>query len=57
MAYYNVCPKCGGTLDPGEHCDCEEVKEREPHKWERLLVKEKGTNQLMVNWGAEMEMV
>lgn len=57
MAYYNVCPKCGGTLDPGEPCDCEEVKEREQHTYERLLVKEKGTNQLIVNWGAEMEMV
>ena len=23
MAYYNVCPKCGCNLDPGEKCDCE----------------------------------
>lgn len=24
MAYYNVCPNCGATLDPGERCDCTE---------------------------------
>ena len=23
MAYFDTCDKCGGTLDPGEHCDCE----------------------------------
>ncbi len=22
MAYYSICRKCGGTLDPGEKCDC-----------------------------------
>ena len=26
MAYYKTCPKCGAALDPGEHCDCEEIK-------------------------------
>ena len=20
--FYNTCPKCGASLDPGEHCDC-----------------------------------
>ncbi len=29
MAYYNVCPECGGTLDPGEKCDCQAEKEKE----------------------------
>lgn len=29
MAYYNVCPKCGCNLDPGEHCDCENIKAKE----------------------------
>lgn len=57
MAYYSVCPKCGGTLDPGEPCDCEEEKEREQNKWNRLLMKERSTNQLVVNWDAEKEMV
>ncbi len=22
MSYYNVCPRCGAHLDPGEPCDC-----------------------------------
>ena len=26
MAYFNVCPKCGSHLDPGERCDCTEDK-------------------------------
>ena len=24
--YFEVCPKCGAHLDPGEKCDCEEVE-------------------------------
>lgn len=28
MAFYNVCPKCGAHLDPGEPCDCEQEQER-----------------------------
>lgn len=27
MAYYNRCDTCGAHLDPGEHCDCKEVKQ------------------------------
>lgn len=28
MCYYKTCPVCGGNLDPGEKCDCQEkVKE------------------------------
>lgn len=23
MPFYNVCPKCGAHLDPGEKCECE----------------------------------
>ncbi len=26
MPYFNVCPKCGSHLDPGERCDCIEDK-------------------------------
>ena len=22
MAYYETCPYCGASLDPGEKCDC-----------------------------------
>lgn len=25
--YYRVCPSCGAHLDPGEHCDCQEIKQ------------------------------
>lgn len=25
--YYKVCPNCGANLDPGERCDCEDIKE------------------------------
>ena len=21
--YFWTCPKCGSSLDPGEHCDCD----------------------------------
>lgn len=24
MSYFRICEKCGATLDPGEHCTCEE---------------------------------
>lgn len=27
-SYYNKCETCGANLDPGEHCDCEDVKAR-----------------------------
>lgn len=26
MAYYRTCPNCGAALDPGERCDCEDIK-------------------------------
>lgn len=30
MAYFNICPKCGSHLDPGERCDCTEDKPSAP---------------------------
>lgn len=24
--YYKTCPYCGANLDPGEHCDCENIE-------------------------------
>ena len=57
MPYYDICSKCGATLDPGEPCDCEEVKEKEQNKRERLLMKEKGTNQYAFNWDAVKEII
>ncbi len=29
MAYYNVCQHCGGNLDPGERCDCQDEREKQ----------------------------
>lgn len=29
MAYYNICEKCGATLDPGEKCTCIEDAKRQ----------------------------
>ena len=26
--YYNECPICGATLDPGEQCGCEQVENK-----------------------------
>ncbi|MCU7380469.1 hypothetical protein OBO34_19335 [Clostridiales Family XIII bacterium ASD5510] len=37
MAYYNVCPICGATLDPGEHCDCEDKIIMEQARLEKKL--------------------
>lgn len=28
---YHVCPRCGNHLDPGEHCDCEDIKNEPRH--------------------------
>ncbi|MDD3230534.1 MAG: hypothetical protein PHE09_15145 [Oscillospiraceae bacterium] len=30
MGYYNLCPICGASLDPGEHCDCDQEKREKP---------------------------
>lgn len=27
--YFDVCPRCGAHLDPGEKCDCEEDPQEE----------------------------
>ena len=24
--YFRICPTCGASLDPGEHCDCNQKK-------------------------------
>lgn len=37
MAFYNVCPKCNGNLDPGERCTCEEEKEMEKKRISSLF--------------------
>lgn len=30
--YYNECSQCGAYLDPGEHCDCEEERQRQTQR-------------------------
>ena len=38
--YYHVCPSCGSHLDPGEKCDCTNIKkETNPQPRERPLTK------------------
>lgn len=26
MSYFRICPECGARLDPGEKCDCGEIR-------------------------------
>ena len=28
MAYYRTCPSCGGNLDPGERCECQDKRKK-----------------------------
>ena len=37
MAYYNTCPACGCNLDPGEKCDCEEVKAQKQDELRKMF--------------------
>lgn len=57
MAYYKVCPRCGGNLDPGETCDCEEEEKREHELREKMfegfIVQEGNSNQLVLNFSME----
>lgn len=53
MAYYRLCPNCGGTLDPGEKCDCQSEKIQKWESMNRLLRMEK-TGQVALAFG-EME--
>lgn len=36
MAYFNECPLCGATLDPGERCDCEQIEETREQKFDAV---------------------
>ena len=33
-----ICPWCGGHLDPGEQCDCEEYAERKEERKEPVQI-------------------
>lgn len=41
MAHYNVCPNCGGNLDPGEKCDCRNEKQEDSRNEDNLKGGEK----------------
>lgn len=30
MSYWRTCPICGAHLDPGEPCDCQDIKKSAP---------------------------
>lgn len=51
MAYYNVCPVCGGNLDPGERCDCQSIRAKEQEKnrlfFSQMLRTEKNSGQIV----------
>jgi len=32
MAFYEICPYCKASLDPGERCDCREKEEKKAEK-------------------------
>lgn len=50
MAYYNICPNCEATLDPGEKCDCQRENTRRQESMNRLLRVEK-TGQVALTFG------
>lgn len=43
--YYNECPQCGACLDPGEHCDCEEERQRQTQRIMSMIRENKNNNQ------------
>lgn len=48
MAFYRECPDCGCALDPGEKCDCQQVKEQQRKAMDGLF-KTDGRGQLYLN--------
>lgn len=45
MAFYNTCPLCGATLDPGERCDCESEQEKRSESFAHKIRLDRGTGQ------------
>lgn len=43
--YYNECSQCGAYLDPGEHCDCEEERQRQTQRIMSMIRENKNNNQ------------
>lgn len=46
--YYNECSQCGAYLDPGEHCDCEEERQRQTQRIMSMIRENKQTAEA---WG------
>lgn len=51
MAYYDICPYCKATLDPGERCDCQSEKIQKQGYADQLSGRKK-TRQVAVAFGA-----
>jgi hypothetical protein len=45
MAYFNICPDCGCSLDPGEKCDCQREAEKRQEVFNRCIRTEAKTGQ------------
>lgn len=52
--YGYTCDKCGANLDPGERCDCEDIKAEEQMRREKqfegLLIMDSNSHQLVLNF-------
>ncbi len=44
--YYNECQLCGAYLDPGEHCDCEEERQRQTQRIMSMIRENKESHQM-----------
>ncbi len=52
MAFYNECPVCGCNLDPGEKCDCQDVREEKRNRF-MSMVKIGPNGQFVINFDTE----
>lgn len=54
MMHRYTCHKCGANLDPGERCDCEDVKAaeqmRQEKQFEDLLIMGSNSRRLVLNF-------
>ncbi len=50
MAYYNICNRCGATLDPGETCDCEVEEMKRQESLSKKMEIDQRTGQYSFRW-------
>jgi hypothetical protein len=55
MAYYNTCPECGCSLDPGEKCDCREEREKLRERFSRHITVNRETGQMVFKFECKEE--